>query len=74
VPDQLFTYYIENPLVIISINTGSLGEMVIKLDIEIWEIGKDGTKRGLGKGVGRGRSMGATEFCGPCVCLDIFLL
>jgi hypothetical protein len=25
IPDQLFTYYVENPLVIISINSGSWG-------------------------------------------------
>jgi hypothetical protein len=47
--EQLFMYYIENPLVIIYINSGSWGVMVIRLDIETWVIGKDGTKRGLGK-------------------------
>jgi hypothetical protein len=51
-PDLLFTYYIENSLVIISINSGSWGVMVIRLDIEIWVIGKGGTKWGVGKGVG----------------------
>jgi hypothetical protein len=45
-PDQLLTYYVENPLVITSINSSSLGVMVIGLDIEIWEIGKGGNKRG----------------------------
>jgi hypothetical protein len=42
-PDQLFTYYIENPLVITSINSGSWG--VTRLDIEIWVIGEGGTKK-----------------------------
>jgi hypothetical protein len=53
-PDQLFTYYIENPLVMISINSRSWkGIMIIRLDIEIWEIGKDGIKGGAGKEVGK---------------------
>jgi hypothetical protein len=48
-PDQLFTYYIENPLVITSINSGSWGRvMVIRLNIEIWEGGKVSPKRGWG--------------------------
>jgi hypothetical protein len=38
---------------IISINSGSWGVlMVIRLNIEIWEIGKGVTKAGAGKGVG----------------------
>jgi hypothetical protein len=46
-PDQLFTCYIENSFVIISINSGSWGGvMVIKLDIEIWVVGKGGIKKG----------------------------
>jgi hypothetical protein len=49
-PDQLFTYYIETPLMITSINSGSWGwVMVIMLHIEFWEIGKGGTKSGRGK-------------------------
>jgi hypothetical protein len=45
-PDQLFTYHIENPLVMISLNSGSLGwVMVIRLEIETWVIGKGGTKK-----------------------------
>jgi hypothetical protein len=50
--------------------------MVIKLDIEIWVIGKGVTKRSRKKGgwVGGGRGMGAAGFCGPCVCLGVFLL
>jgi hypothetical protein len=48
-PDQLFTHYIENPLVIISINSGSLGVMVIRLEMETWVIGKGSTKKGRGK-------------------------
>jgi hypothetical protein len=45
-PKQLFSYYIEIPLVNISINSQSCGVMVIGLDIEFWEIGKGGTKGG----------------------------
>jgi hypothetical protein len=45
----LFTYCIDNSLVIISINSGSWGGvMVIRLGIEILETGKGGTKRGGG--------------------------
>jgi di/tricarboxylate transporter len=42
---------------IIAINSGKWGVqiMVVRLDIEIWEIGKGGTKRGVRK---RGRWMG----------------
>jgi hypothetical protein len=43
-PDLLLTYYIQNTLVIISINNGSWG-MIIRLDIEIWVIGTDDTKK-----------------------------
>jgi hypothetical protein len=46
--DQLFTYYIENPWMIISINSGSWGGgevMAIRLDVETWVIGKGGTKK-----------------------------
>jgi hypothetical protein len=47
-PDLVFTYYIEIPLVIISINNGSCcgGAIVIMLDIEICLFGKDGIKKG----------------------------
>jgi hypothetical protein len=46
-PDQLFPYYLANPLVIISINSGhGVGVlMVIRLDIEIYVIDKGGTKK-----------------------------
>jgi hypothetical protein len=38
-PDQLFTYYIENPLVIISIKCGNWGGvMVVWIEIETWVI------------------------------------
>jgi hypothetical protein len=51
-PYQFFTYYIENILVIISIKSGSWWRvMVIRLDVEIWVIGKGGTqKRGQERG------------------------
>jgi hypothetical protein len=73
-PDQLFTYYIENPLVIISINSGScVGGMVIRLDIGIWVTGKGGTERGVGKaGHGLGKRNGSAEFVAlVCVWVDV---
>jgi hypothetical protein len=50
--------------------------MIISLDIEIWEIGESGTKRGgQEKGwVDGGRGKGAAGFCGLCVCSGVFLL
>jgi hypothetical protein len=52
-PDQLFTDYVEYPLVIISINVGVWeGIMVINQEIEIWVIGKGGSKRWSRKRVG----------------------
>jgi hypothetical protein len=44
--------------------------MVIRLDIEIWDISKGGTKRR--ERVGEGRVLRAVEFCDPC--LGVFLL
>jgi hypothetical protein len=43
-PGQLFTYYIENPLVTISINSRSWGGNGYLSRLRIWEIGKDCTK------------------------------
>jgi hypothetical protein len=49
--------------------------MIIWLEIETWVIGKDATKRGQKEGrVGGERYMGASGFCGPCVCLGVFPL
>jgi hypothetical protein len=48
----------------ISINSENRRIMVIRLDKEIWEIGKGGTKSGCGKSVGEERSMVAARFCG----------
>jgi hypothetical protein len=76
-PDQLFTYYIENPLVIISINSGSLVRVMdFRLDIEVGVMGKGGTKKeGGGKRGGQvGEVYCAAEFCGLCACLGVFLL
>jgi hypothetical protein len=42
--------------------------MVIRLEMEIWVIGKDGTKRGVEKAGSRGRDIGAAGFCCPDVC------
>jgi hypothetical protein len=49
--------------------------MVIRLDIEIWEIGKGDTeKEGGGKGGGWVGKWYGAGFCGLCVCLSVFLL
>jgi hypothetical protein len=74
-PGQLFTYYIENPLVI-SINSGSWGCNGIRLGIETWVNGKGGNKEKEQKkeGVGRERDIGAARFCGPCGYFGVFLL
>jgi hypothetical protein len=51
--DHLFTYYIENALVIMSINSGIWGVvMIIRLHIGIWGISKDDTKKVEHKGGG----------------------
>jgi hypothetical protein len=60
----LFVYYIENPLVVISINSGSWGVLIVWLEIETWVIGKSGAKRGFEWG----RSMGDLGF-GALVCV-----
>jgi uncharacterized membrane protein YcfT len=52
-PDKLFTYYIENVLVIISISSGIWGVvMIIRLHIKVWVISKGGTKQVGNKGGG----------------------
>jgi hypothetical protein len=48
-PDQLFTYYTENPLMIISINNGCW-VMVIRLAIDFGELVKVVQKGGWEKG------------------------
>jgi hypothetical protein len=66
---QLFIYYLEKPLVIISINSESWeGVMVIRLDIENWVIGKGALKGGWGT------SMRAVGFCGPSVFVWISIV
>jgi hypothetical protein len=70
---QLFTYYLESHLVIISINSGSWeGLIVVWKEIETWVISKSGAKRGIGKedGMSWGRGVGAAGFWGP-VCLRV---
>jgi hypothetical protein len=44
-PDHLLIYYIENTLLLIYVNSGRWGEVIIRLDMEIWEIGDGGTKK-----------------------------
>jgi hypothetical protein len=49
--------------------------MVIRLIIDFGEFVKVVLKRGVGIGLcGEGRVIGAAWFCGPCVCLGVFLL
>jgi hypothetical protein len=60
--------------VIISVNSGSLGVIIIRFDTEVWETGKDGTKWWGGKRRGCAKRYGAAGFCGPSVCLGLFLL
>jgi hypothetical protein len=68
--DQLFIYYIENPLMIISVNSGSWGGvMVIRL---LGGIGKGGTKKdGWVKGAWVGEEVwGLLGFVAlMCVCM-----
>jgi hypothetical protein len=51
-PNQLFTYYIENPLMIKSVNSRSWGVMVIRLVIDVGELVKVTLKRRGRKGEG----------------------
>jgi hypothetical protein len=59
-------------------NQWELGGRVtfVWLEIETWVMGEGGSKREGRKGeVGGGRvGMEASEFCGPYVCLGVFLL
>jgi hypothetical protein len=49
--------------------------MFFRLEIEIWVIGKGGSRKGCGKrGVDGERGMGTAIFCGPCVCLGILFV
>jgi hypothetical protein len=50
--------------------------MVIGLVIDFWGIGKGSTKKQGWKKwwMGGGRSIRATGFYGPCVCLGVFVL
>jgi hypothetical protein len=71
--DQLFTYYIENPLMIISITSGSWGGlMVIRIVIDFGELVKVELKGGKGW-EGRETLWGILGFV-ACVCLGVFLL
>jgi hypothetical protein len=75
-PDQMFTYDIENPLVIMCINSGSWGRvMVVWLDIETLVIGKVSPKSGGKKGwTGGVRVVGAAGFWGSYVCFGTVIL
>jgi hypothetical protein len=49
--------------------------MVIRQVIDLGELVEVALKRGWGRcGLGRGTCIGAVGFCGPCVCLCVFLL
>jgi hypothetical protein len=59
----------------ISINSGSWGKYAIRLVIDFWGIGKGGTKKGCRKMSGLVENKWVTAgFCGPCMCLGVFLL
>jgi hypothetical protein len=75
-PDQLLMYCVENPFMIIFINSWSWGVlMVIRLVIDFGDLVKVALKNvEVGKGVGELRSMRAAGYCGPCVYLGVFLL
>jgi hypothetical protein len=49
--------------------------VVIRLNIQIFVIGKGGTKKGMWekRWVGGGRIMGSAGFCGPSVCFIVVL-
>jgi hypothetical protein len=51
-----------------------VGVIFTRLVIGFRELVKMALKRGEGKGLGWGREMGAAGFCGPSVCLGVFLL
>jgi hypothetical protein len=76
-PNQLFTYYIENPLMIISINSESWGVMVIRLDIEIYDIVKGALKEEVRKGmVVRNWYVGCWVFWSLCMfgCISVVVV
>jgi hypothetical protein len=51
------------------------GIIIIWLETETWVTGKGSTKmEGRMYWVGGGRGLEAAGFCGPCVCLVVFLL
>jgi hypothetical protein len=71
VPDQLFTYYIKKLFVIASVNSGSWGVMVIRLETETWEIGKGDNTREVGKGEVGKQAWGLLGFVPLCVLVCI---
>jgi hypothetical protein len=70
-PDQLFIYSLENPLMIISINSWSYGGYWL---LALGELVKIALKRDweVGKGVDWGKDMGVAGFCRPCVCFGVY--
>jgi hypothetical protein len=70
-PDQLFTFYMENTFLIISINCVSCGVVVVCLEIETWVNGEGGTKRHAERGVWREEVWGLLGFKG-LVCVWVY--
>jgi hypothetical protein len=54
---------------------GVEGLTFVRIAIEIWELVRVALNWEAGSGwVSEGSSVWATGFCGPCVCLSVFLL
>jgi hypothetical protein len=67
--------YIEDPLVVISIRSGSWKVNIYNASCRNLGSYKVALKGEIGSGMGeRVKQYGSCCFCGPCVCLGIFLL
>jgi hypothetical protein len=66
---QLFTYYTQNPLVIISTNSGISAVIVVWLELETWVIHKGALIEQVESGDGE-RGTGTTGCCVPFVCIS----
>jgi hypothetical protein len=73
-PDQLFTYYIESPLVIISINNWSWGIIAVWPEIETCIIDKGDARREGGKGVWEREEIWGLLGFVALLCLSVFPL
>jgi hypothetical protein len=67
--------YAEDPLVVISISSWVGNLMLVMLAIKFGTLDRVSLMVEMGSGVGEwGKQCGGFCFCGPCVCLSIFLL